>query len=528
MAGKDIKRLILGLLTLVVVALLGGSLFSSLGETQITDRIQLYQTDLLLSASELKSDPATQEEWSTAQTAILGDNPVEAALKEYQEVRQSAQTTLNQLNQRLQQLSSHQPQPIPKTAMLLARLTNTTGPAQEVQTAIHKQESLINQLDLRIGLLQAKQNTVPEALKTWNAVIDRAKNQLNASDASETATVLVGLWSDPPRLLPNAEPLLQKQLDGWFRYQSLARLYQLQQRSDALAALEAAEQEVARSTLVKLALVGTLPAIGGVFGAVLIIALIVQWFLRGKQALLAENTNLAWEVPWDWETIGWVLIVGFFCVGQIVIPLLTGWIGVSFAAFGTRAKAAYTLTYYLLMAGGGLLVLYLSIKRFFPLPEGWFRLTGKRNWLLWGLGGYLVALPLMFGVSLVNQLIWNGQGGSNPLLQIVLEEGDSIALSIFFFTAAIAAPVFEELLFRGFLLASLTRYLPSWGAIGLSSLIFAMAHLSVSEVLPLFVLGCVLGFVYTRSRSLLAPMLLHSLWNSVTMIGLFILGSGTR
>ena len=64
------------------------------------------------------------------------------------------------------------------------------------------------------------------------------------------------------------------------------------------------------------------------------------------------------------------------------------------------------------------------------------------------------------------------------------------------------------------------------GAIALSSLIFALAHLSLSEVLPLATLGCVLGFVYTRSRNLLAPMLLHGLWNSGTLVSLVVLGSG--
>ncbi|MGA9377966.1 MAG: CPBP family intramembrane glutamic endopeptidase, partial [Phormidium sp.] len=59
-----------------------------------------------------------------------------------------------------------------------------------------------------------------------------------------------------------------------------------------------------------------------------------------------------------------------------------------------------------------------------------------------------------------------------------------------------------------------------------SSLIFAIAHLSLSEVLPLTTLGIVLGVVYTRSRNLLAPIFLHSLWNSGTLISLFILGSG--
>ena len=129
-------------------------------------------------------------------------------------------------------------------------------------------------------------------------------------------------------------------------------------------------------------------------------------------------------------------------------------------------------------------------------------------------------------MSLVNDKIWQGQGGSNPLLQIVLEGKDSIALWLFFATAAIAAPLFEEFLFRGFLLPSLTRYLPTWGAIGISGLLFGVAHLSLSEILPLTTLGIILGVVYVRTRNLLAPMLLHSLWNSSTLVSLFILGGG--
>jgi membrane protease YdiL (CAAX protease family) len=140
----------------------------------------------------------------------------------------------------------------------------------------------------------------------------------------------------------------------------------------------------------------------------------------------------------------------------------------------------------------------------------------------------LTALPLMLTVSVLNQQIWQGQGGSNPLLQTVLEAQDPFALAIFFATASIAAPLFEEFLFRGFLLPSLTRYMPVGGAIAVSSLVFAIAHLSLSEVLPLAVLGGVLGIVYTRSRNLLAPMLLHSAWNSVTMLGLFLLGSSAN
>ena len=86
---------------------------------------------------------------------------------------------------------------------------------------------------------------------------------------------------------------------------------------------------------------------------------------------------------------------------------------------GIRGKVLYVLVTYLLMAGGGLAVLYLSVKQFFPLPENWFKLRHK-NWYLWAMGGYLCAIPLVFLVSVINQQIWRGKGGSNPLLLLTL------------------------------------------------------------------------------------------------------------
>jgi uncharacterized protein len=183
---------------------------------------------------------------------------------------------------------------------------------------------------------------------------------------------------------------------------------------------------------------------------------------------------------------------------------------------------------YSALAVGALTVLYFTIKSYLPLEKNWFSFKLTGNGLSWGFGGYLVAFPLVLGISILNSQIWQGQGGSNPLLPILLEGKDPIALALFFVTTAIAAPIFEELLFRGFLLPSLTRYVSTSNAVLLSGFIFALVHLSLSEVLPLTVLGVILGFVYARTQNLLASMLLHSLWNSGTLISLFVLGSAGK
>jgi len=513
-----VKRLVLSILTLVVVLLVGSSLLGSLGKPQITNRLQLYQTNLVLTATAEPTDIDPSALQAQVRQAIVGQDPLKTALEQYEAVRKTATTDLATFQ---------------TSAASAATSAAAVAPNPELAILIQQQQQLIQQLDLQIGLLQAEQGDVAAAQTTWAQLL--ADEPLATPGGTilvnpgvvQTATLLQGLWLDPPRLGADGEAQLRAGLDGWFEGAALQRWYTVTGETAALEALQAQQGAIAQRTLLKLTVIGILPGIAAVTGIGFIIFLLAQRVMRGKEALLTLATDAPWETPWDWEIIWQVLIVGFFFMGQIVVPFVLGTLGSAFLVGGSsRSRAIYTLIYYLLMATAGLLVLFFSVRPYRPLAAPWFRYRPVASFLLWGIGGYLTALPLMLGVSLLNQQFWQGQGGSNPLLQIVLEENDPVALGLFLFTAAVAAPIFEETLFRGFLLPSLTRYMPAAGAIALSSLVFAIAHLSLSEVLPLTVLGSMLGFVYWRSRNLLAPILLHSLWNSVTMIGLFILGSG--
>lgn len=539
-----IKRLILVMLTIFAIAKVGLSLVESWSQPQIQSRLELYQTNLLLHAAEWQgknTDAATPQastpDLTTARKALIGDEPFKAAQKQYQESRKSALTTQAKFVEQLKALSSGEVATATNPAKPQVQLPpvedapSPSGQQLLLQRSLSQVKQLINELDLRMGILQAQQGETNAAIKTWTKLTNQeARDNQSASDASlvQTADVLIGLWSNPPRLLPDAEPQIQKNLDSWFRYRALAQLYKLQQRQDTLLSLQAKEQEIAEQAVFKLALIGGIPGLGGLSGFILLLFLLGQWLIQGKRSLLATNSDERWDTPWDWEIIWQVLIVGFFFVGQLLLPVLFGLLGLNPVSFTVRMKAFYVLASYILLASGGLSVMYFSIKPFLPLSNDWFRFKFASNWFLWGLGGYLVALPLVIVVSLINQQLWQGQGGSNPILPLALEGQDSVALLIFFITACVAAPIFEEIIFRGFLLPSLTRYMPVWGAVVASSLLFAIAHLSLSEVLPLATLGMVLGVVYSRSRNLLASMLLHGLWNAGTLISLFVLGSGSN
>jgi len=548
-----IKRLILVMLTILTIAKVSFSLVESWDQPQIQSRLELYQTNLLLHAAEWQgnsTESATPQDSTPdltgARNALIGAEPFKAAQKQYKEARQTAQTTQEKIAAQLKELSTNKvamSADVAKAPLQLSPIANspaTEAQRQQLQRSYSQVDQLIDELDLRFGVLQVQQKETDAAIKTWNQLVNQSpqtqepgiSQSFGESEPEEplaqTAQVLIGLWSQPPRLLPDAEPQIQKNLDSWFRYRALSQLYQLQQRQDALLALQANEQEIAEQAIFKLAVIGGIPGFGGLLGVTLLLFLVGQRLFQGKRSLLATNADNPWETPWDWEIVWQVFILGFFFIGQFLLPVLFGLLGLDTSGFTVRMKAFYVLVSYLLMAGGGLLVLYFSVKPFLPVPEDWFRFKFRSNWILWGFGGYLVALPLVIVVSLINQQLWQGQGGSNPILPLALEGRDSTALLIFFLTASVAAPVFEEIMFRGFLLPSLTRYLPVWGAILASSLLFAIAHLSLSEVLPLATLGVVLGFVYSRSRNLLSSILLHSLWNAGTLLSLFVLGSGSN
>ena len=523
-----IKRLILALLTVLAIARIISSLGDSLSQPQIQSRLELYQTNLVLHITEF----SVEEEQANLQNALdslVGKQPLVAAEKQYQKVRQQAIVSRDNFQAQLDKLSSKvntNDNIEPSNLEIIANSQTQeiiSLQQQELTKQVAEINSFINEVDIKIGILNAAQDDIDKAISSWDKIIERIDD--SQDKFAQTAKILKTLWSESPQVTTQAESIINNNLTGWFQNRVLEQLYIVENRQTDLSNLQKKEQELAEKAIFKLALISSLPFLGGITGFILFIILLVQWVWKKEESVLATNGKTVWTTPWDWEIIWQVLIVGFFFIGQFLLPFILGLSGFNPVNYSLRFKALYVLATYILMSISGIAVLYFSIKSFLPLPENWFRFKWFSNWFVWGFGGYLIALPLVLIVSLINQQIWQGQGGSNPLLFLALQAQDKVALAIFFITASVAAPIFEEIMFRGFLLPSLTRYVPVWSAIVISGFIFAIAHLSLSEVLPLATLGIILGVVYTRSRNLFAPMLLHSLWNSGTLLSLFILGS---
>jgi membrane protease YdiL (CAAX protease family) len=84
--------------------------------------------------------------------------------------------------------------------------------------------------------------------------------------------------------------------------------------------------------------------------------------------------------------------------------------------------------------------------------------------------------------------------------------------------AVVAAPVMEELFFRGFIFGMLRSWLGRRGAVLLTSAAFAAFHVLPVVILPIFLVGLVLNWIYLKTGSLAYPILFHALFNGTNLV----------
>ena len=148
----------------------------------------------------------------------------------------------------------------------------------------------------------------------------------------------------------------------------------------------------------------------------------------------------------------------------------------------------------------------------------WYRFKWKTDWLWWVAGGYC-ASALIFNVAdgLNHFLVPPTLFDDDTLVTKMVnpDEGRGVASILVGGVApCVTAPWWEEVLYRGFLLPALLRFLPFRAALPLSAVLFAAHHNTAPAMLPLTALGLLWATLYIRSANLLVVILIHAMWNS--------------
>ena len=107
--------------------------------------------------------------------------------------------------------------------------------------------------------------------------------------------------------------------------------------------------------------------------------------------------------------------------------------------------------------------------------------------------------------------------GYNDHMERLFSNGLIPALSI-----AVAAPLTEELMFRGVIQPRLERAMPVWAAVVVQAVLFGVTHGTPIQMVYAFLLGLVFGFLRSRTGSILPGFAAHAAFNAMNdPLGLF-------
>lgn len=234
-----------------------------------------------------------------------------------------------------------------------------------------------------------------------------------------------------------------------------------------------------------------------------------------------ETADLPEKPPHSWGiTLLWVLLVlGLYLGTQIVATVLAMIPGMT--AGGLGANTVMALTKKLFISGEAFIIIinaqWLSLLLLLAV-------CGRQSWkgLRERLGLHPTALGRAFLYILAAAAVITASGflaerlddGRTQASLELIATGVQSPL-IFFLAVVVLAPVFEELLMRGY---AFQGWLPKFGFYGtafLSSAIFAISHIQYgwAGLLHIFILGSVLGWVRWKANSVYPCIILHVMNN---------------
>ena len=302
-------------------------------------------------------------------------------------------------------------------------------------------------------------------------------------------------------------------------------LYHLLSKRFDLDESEWITNNLSKTMFLKIIAIRLIPLLTIAIGTILVLKELVN---------VLASRKIDWKEfkPLDLDLLDMVLLIsgGFVVLGEVISPLFSiTFVELVFYDLPIELTQSLKIFFgYLFMAIPPLGIIYFQIKSFdkkFIFKKDYFQFNYSPiiDSIFQGFKGWLMIIPFVLLVSLIMNLLISNQNGSNPLLEIVLNNNNYLAFTLLFLTTTFLAPLFEEVIFRGVLLPILSREFGIILGITISAFIFALAHLSISEMPPLFILGIGLGFTRLISGRLFSSVIMHSLWNGFTFLNLFLL-----
>ena len=233
---------------------------------------------------------------------------------------------------------------------------------------------------------------------------------------------------------------------------------------------------------------------------------------------MAENSSRK-KIIFDWK--GAFALIGGMIVGTAAVSVIN-----VFSMFVFNENLQYNDFYLMLTNAAGFVGAIFAFDYFIARPQ-----TGRKlnfNFSPTNVGTYLLIFPMMLGMMFIAEFITAQIPITGPFFgeyyeffsrlmeQMTKDKATMIVLAV------IMAPIFEEIVFRGIIQKGLiNKGMNPATAIIISSVVFGLVHGNPWQFVGAVLLGCVLGFVYHKTKSLLLPILLHAFNNLCSSILIF-------
>ena len=259
---------------------------------------------------------------------------------------------------------------------------------------------------------------------------------------------------------------------------------------------------------------GLFPALGAVINAFFLVAGVYIYVSLMRQ-IAARAPDL--EAP-PLRTFGWPeAVLGGFLAFFFLLTLSGAPAPNSPPRMRNQdlvASAALTIGLLLALAG------FLRLRRFDLGSLGGFSKIGFFRTAITGGVLMLAAYPLIFLADIVMQRLLQSQPQKQAIVEMFSQSSTLEQRILIIVLAVSLAPLAEEFIFRFFIYGVLKRYFGRVVAVVASALLFAAVHAHLPSFAPLFVLGSCFAIVYEWSGSILVPMMMHALFNAITLTAL--------
>ena len=231
------------------------------------------------------------------------------------------------------------------------------------------------------------------------------------------------------------------------------------------------------------------------------------------------ETSTQKKYIFDWK--GAFALIGGMIVGTAAVSVIN-----VFSMFVFNENLQYNDFYLMLTNAAGFVGAIFAFDYFIARPQ-----TGRKlnfNFSPTNVGTYLLIFPMMLGMMFIAEFITSQIPITGPFFgeyyeffsrlmeQMTKDKATMIVLAV------IMAPIFEEIVFRGIIQKGLiNKGMNPATAIIISSVVFGLVHGNPWQFVGAVLLGCVLGFVYHKTKSLLLPILLHAFNNLCSSILIF-------